>query len=174
MADFQWNGARGAAKSAKRNPREIASQVVEILKADPRLASAEIAGAGFINLRVSDEALPARVHREIASDARTGAQVLDCAAPRADHDYAGPNVAKPMHVGHRARLDFIGRVLPSSARTASAATRSWASAHFGDWGFQMGLLIQRHPRRGSPRSAALVDKLPETAVGADPADEADS
>ena len=60
LADFQCNGALAAAKSAKRNPREIAVQVVEQLKADPRLASVEIAGVGFINMRVSPAALAAR------------------------------------------------------------------------------------------------------------------
>jgi hypothetical protein len=56
LADFQCNGALAAAKSAKRNPREIAVQVVDHLKGDPRLASVEIAGVGFINMRVSAEA----------------------------------------------------------------------------------------------------------------------
>ena len=53
LADFQCNGALAAAKQAKANPREIAGRIAERLKADPAVASVEIAGPGFINLRVS-------------------------------------------------------------------------------------------------------------------------
>ncbi len=164
LADFQCNGALAAAKSAKRNPREIATQVVEILKADPRLASVEIAGAGFINLRVSDEALSVRA-REIAADARTGAQVLD-APRRVLIDYAGPNVAKPMHVGHL-RASIIGESIKRLYRFRGDEVLG--DAHFGDWGFQMGLLISAILDEDAA-IAALVDKLPETAADADPAD----
>lgn len=164
LADFQCNGALAAAKSAKRNPREIATQVVEILKNDPRLSSVEIAGAGFINLRVSDEALSVRA-REIAADARTGAQVLD-APRRVLIDYAGPNVAKPMHVGHL-RASIIGESIKRLYRFRGDEVLG--DAHFGDWGFQMGLLISAILDEDAA-IAALVQKLPETAAGADPAD----
>ncbi|MDR6627761.1 arginyl-tRNA synthetase [Caulobacter segnis] len=164
LADFQCNGALAAAKSAKRNPREIATAVVEILKADPRLASVEIAGAGFINLRVSDEALSVRA-REIAADARTGAQVLD-APRRVLIDYAGPNVAKPMHVGHL-RASIIGESIKRLYRFRGDEVLG--DAHFGDWGFQMGLLISAILDEDAA-IAALVEKLPETAAGADAAD----
>ncbi|ADG08851.1 arginine--tRNA ligase [Caulobacter segnis] len=166
LADFQCNGALAAAKSAKRNPREIATQVVEILKADPRLSSVEIAGAGFINLRVSDEALSVRA-REIAADARTGAQVLD-APRRVLIDYAGPNVAKPMHVGHL-RASIIGESIKRLYRFRGDEVLG--DAHFGDWGFQMGLLISAILDEDAA-IRALVEKLPDTAAGADPADEA--
>ncbi len=136
LADFQCNGALAAAKSAKRNPREIAQQVVERLQGDPRLASVEIAGAGFINLRVSAKALSDRAD-EIAADPRLGAQVLD-APRRVLVDYAGPNVAKPMHVGHL-RASIIGESIKRLYRFRGDEVLG--DAHFGDWGFQMGLLI---------------------------------
>jgi arginyl-tRNA synthetase len=136
LADFQCNGALAAAKSAKRNPREIAVQVVDILKTDPRLASVEIAGVGFINMRVSNGALAARAN-EIAADPRAGAEPL--AAPRRVLvDYAGPNVAKPMHVGHL-RASIIGESVKRLYRFRGDDVVG--DAHFGDWGFQMGLLI---------------------------------
>ncbi len=136
LADFQCNGALAAAKSAKRNPREIAAQVVDILKTDPRLASVEIAGAGFINMRVNGEALAARAN-EIAADPRAGAEPL--ARPRRVLvDYAGPNVAKPMHVGHL-RASIIGESVKRLYRFRGDEVLG--DAHFGDWGFQMGLLI---------------------------------
>jgi arginyl-tRNA synthetase len=136
LADFQSNGALAAAKIAKANPREIAARVAERLKGDPRLAAVEIAGPGFVNLTVSDAALTERA-REIAADRRLGAERV--AAPRrVVVDYAGPNVAKPMHVGHL-RASIIGEAIKRIFRFRG--DQVWGDAHFGDWGFQMGLLI---------------------------------
>ncbi|PVM84715.1 arginine--tRNA ligase [Caulobacter radicis] len=155
LADFQCNGALAAAKSAKRNPREIAVQVVEQLKADPRLASVEIAGVGFINMRVSPAALAARAD-EIAADERAGASLL--ADPRRVLvDYAGPNVAKPMHVGHL-RASIIGESIKRLYRFRG--DQVVGDAHFGDWGFQMGLLITAVMDEDAFISA-LMDKLPD-------------
>lgn len=166
LADFQCNGALAAAKSAKRNPREIAVQVVEILKGDPRLASVEIAGVGFINMRVSDEALSARA-REIAGDERTGAHLLETPR-RVLIDYAGPNVAKPMHVGHL-RASIIGESIKRLYRFRGDDVVG--DAHFGDWGFQMGLLISAIMDE-DPFINALMEKLPEAPRGFSSADEA--
>jgi arginyl-tRNA synthetase len=135
LADFQSNGALAAAKAAGRNPRDIAAKVIEHLKSDPRLAAVEIAGPGFINLRLTGEALTARA-REIAADLRTGAPVVE--PRRILIDYAGPNVAKPMHVGHL-RSSIIGESLKRLHRFLGDEVLG--DAHFGDWGFQMGLLI---------------------------------
>jgi arginyl-tRNA synthetase len=136
LADFQSNGALAAAKAAKANPRVIAERVSERLKADPRLQSVEIAGPGFVNLTVSNNALTERA-REIARDPRFGAEQV--AIPRrVVVDYAGPNVAKPMHVGHL-RASIIGEAIKRIFRFRG--DQVWGDAHFGDWGFQMGLLI---------------------------------
>jgi arginyl-tRNA synthetase len=155
LADFQCNGALAAAKSAKRNPREIAVQVVEQLKADPRLASVEIAGVGFINMRVSPAALAARAD-EIAADERAGASLLE-EPRRVLVDYAGPNVAKPMHVGHL-RASIIGESIKRLYRFRG--DQVVGDAHFGDWGFQMGLLITAVMDEDA-FIAALMDKLPD-------------
>jgi arginyl-tRNA synthetase len=136
LADFQCNGAMAAAKTAKRPPREIAVQVVEQLKDDPHLASVELAGLGFINLRVSNAALANRVN-EIAGDTRAGASEVE-RARRVMVDYGGPNVAKPMHVGHL-RASIIGEAVKRIFRFRGDEVLG--DAHFGDWGFQMGLLI---------------------------------
>src|SRR3982750_4332638 len=66
LADFQCNGALPAARQAKRNPREIAGQLVEALKDDPRLAAVEVAGPGFVNFRVTSAALSQRAN-EVAA-----------------------------------------------------------------------------------------------------------
>ena len=137
LADFQSNGALAAAKALKANPRELAGRVAERLAGDPRLASVEVAGPGFINLKVADAALAARA-AEVAAD-REHAGASTVAAPRkVVIDYAGPNVAKPMHVGHL-RSSIIGESLKRLFRFRGDTV--WGDAHFGDWGFQMGLLI---------------------------------
>ncbi|MDX5329781.1 MAG: arginine--tRNA ligase [Caulobacteraceae bacterium] len=136
LADFQCNGALAAAKQARRDPREIAAGVVAALATDPRLASVEIAGLGFINMRVSADALSARAN-EIAADPRAGAARLE-APRRVLVDYGGPNVAKPMHVGHL-RSSIIGEAIKRLYRFRGDEVVG--DAHFGDWGYQMGLLI---------------------------------
>jgi len=136
LADFQCNGALAAAKVAGKPPREIAQAVLEKLRDRPELETAEIAGPGFLNFRVSADALSARAN-DIAVDPRTGAEQV--AGPRrVIVDYAGPNVAKPMHVGHL-RASIIGESIKRLYRFRGDEV--WGDAHFGDWGFQMGLLI---------------------------------
>jgi arginyl-tRNA synthetase len=136
LADFQCNGALAAAKAARRNPREIAQAVVAALAGAPGIETAEIAGPGFINLRVSDAALSARAD-SLSADPRAGAAPL--ASPRRVLiDYGGPNVAKEMHVGHL-RASIIGESIKRLFRFRGDETVG--DAHFGDWGFQMGLLI---------------------------------
>ena len=137
LADFQSNGALAAAKTLKANPRELAARVAERLTNDPRLASVEVAGPGFINLKLADSALSSRAAEVAADNAHAGASVVD--TPRkVVIDFAGPNVAKPMHVGHL-RSSIIGESLKRIFRFRGDTV--WGDAHFGDWGFQMGLLI---------------------------------
>jgi len=153
LADFQCNGALPAAKVAKRDPREIAAEVVANLAGDPRLASVESAGLGFINMRVSDAALSARA-AEIAADPRLGA--LPVETPRKVMvDYGGPNVAKPMHVGHL-RSSIIGESIKRIYRFRGDTVVG--DAHFGDWGYQMGLLIGAVTDE-DPAIGALVESL---------------
>jgi arginyl-tRNA synthetase len=136
LADFQSNGALAAAKRLGRNPRELAAAVAEALADDARLAAVEIAGPGFINLKLTDAALGRRA-QEIADDPRLGAATV--AQPRRVLvDYGGPNVAKPMHVGHL-RASIIGESIKRLYRFRGDTVLG--DAHFGDWGYQMGLLI---------------------------------
>lgn len=137
LADFQSNGALAAAKALKANPRELAARVAERLTHDPRLSSVEVAGPGFINLKLSDAALAQRAAEVAADEALAGASP-NTPARKVVIDYAGPNVAKPMHVGHL-RSSIIGESLKRLFRFRGDIV--WGDAHFGDWGFQMGLLI---------------------------------
>lgn len=136
LAQFQCNGAMAAAKTAGRSPNEIASQVARQLATYPEISEVEVAGPGFINLTVTDETL-AEWGEDVAADPRLGHEgATDPMTVVVD--YAGPNVAKAMHVGHL-RATIIG---DSLARTFTfAGHRVVRDPHFGDWGFQMGLLI---------------------------------
>ncbi len=136
LADFQCNGALAAAKAGKGAPRQIALAAAEALASHPLVKSAEVAGPGFVNLRVRDEALAARLNA-MAADPRAGA-ARTTAPRRIIVDYGGPNVAKEMHVGHL-RASIIGEAIKRLFRFAGDEVQG--DAHFGDWGFQMGLLI---------------------------------
>ena len=162
LADFQSNGALAAAKRLGKNPREIAAAVADRLAGDPRLAGIEIAGPGFINLKIADATLADRAN-EIAADLRLGAGSV--AVPRrVIVDYGGPNVAKPMHVGHL-RASIIGESIKRLYRFRGDEVIG--DAHFGDWGSQMGLLIGAVMDE-VPAIRALVDD--GNACGAAPAD----
>ncbi len=136
LAQFQCNGAMSAAKVAGRPPREIADQIVSIIVEDEGVADASVAGPGFINIDLTPSSLAAWSNRLWADD-HLGFSVAE--KPRTVVvDYAGPNVAKAMHIGH-IRATIIG---DSLARLfAFAGHKVIRDPHFGDWGFQMGLLI---------------------------------
>ena len=136
LAPYQCNGALAAAKQAKRNPREIAQAVAEHLAAAHPGLKIEIAGPGFLNITPPANAYAARANA-IAEDERTGGQLSD-APIRLMIDFGGPNVAKPMHVGHL-RSSVIGDCLQRLMRFRGHEVTS--DIHLGDWGLQMGHLI---------------------------------
>jgi arginyl-tRNA synthetase len=153
LADFQSNGALAAAKRVGKNPREIATAVAARLEADDRLSGVEVAGPGFINLKIADAALSARAG-EIAADPRAGGE-LAATPRRVMVDYGGPNVAKPMHVGHL-RSSIIGEAIKRLYRFRGDTVVG--DAHFGDWGYQMGLLIGAVADE-NPAVAAEIERL---------------
>jgi arginyl-tRNA synthetase len=143
LAQFQCNGALPAAKQAKTNPRALATKVADRLKQNPIFAKVEIAGPGFINLDLTDEALAVRV-AAVSKDDRLGAPETGTGKTMVI-DYGGPNVAKPMHVGHL-RSAIIGDSLKRLFRA-----NGWkviGDVHLGDWGLQMGQLISEVELRG--------------------------
>ncbi|MES1156830.1 MAG: arginine--tRNA ligase [Alphaproteobacteria bacterium] len=136
LGEFQCNGALAAAKSAGRKPREIAEDAAAKWNALALAPTPTIAGPGFLNFSVTDAALTARA-QEIADDPRGGAHKVEKPS-RVVVDYGGPNVAKGMHVGHL-RASIIGESIKRIFRFRG--DQVWGDAHFGDWGFQMGLMI---------------------------------
>ncbi|MFF5928542.1 arginine--tRNA ligase [Streptomyces hydrogenans] len=142
-ADFQANGILALAKRLKGNPRELATKVVESIPANDVLKEIEVSGPGFLNITVSDAAIVETLAAR-AADARLGAP-LNEAAGTTVIDYAQPNVAKEMHVGHL-RSAVIGAAMVEILEfTGETVVRRH---HIGDWGTQFGMLIQyliEHP-----------------------------
>ncbi|MFJ6751264.1 MULTISPECIES: arginine--tRNA ligase [unclassified Streptomyces] len=144
-ADFQANGMLALAKKLKGNPRELASQVVAGIPTGEGalIKEIEVSGPGFLNITVADEAIITTL-AERAADDRLGVPY----APEAGTtviDYAQPNVAKEMHVGHL-RSAVIGAAMTEILEfTGEKVVRRH---HIGDWGTQFGMLIQfliEHP-----------------------------
>jgi arginyl-tRNA synthetase len=141
LAQFQCNGALAAAKAAKSNPRAIAEKIAVRLKANPLFSKVEIAGPGFLNLDLADDALNLRAAAlEPGRGADTGA------GQTVVIDFGGPNVAKPMHVGHL-RSSIIGDCLQRLYR--ANGWRVISDVHLGDWGLQMGQLISEVELEGT-------------------------
>lgn len=154
LAQFQCNGAMAAAKTAGRPPREIAEDVVGRLAAFEEITSASIAGPGFINIDLTDDAI-SEWARRAGSDDHLGFRA-DITPLTVVVDYAGPNVAKAMHVGHL-RATIIG---DSLARLFTfAGHRVIRDPHFGDWGLQMGLLLVAVEDEGIAPEAITLDDL---------------
>ena len=133
LADFQCNGAMGSAKQAGKAPRDVAADVAEKIADHPTIASVDIAGPGFLNIKVSDAALSERAEF-IRTDEKCGAALAP--DPQVTIiDFGGPNVAKPMHVGHL-RSAVIGDTLQRLLRFLGDDVTS--DTHLGDWGFADG------------------------------------
>jgi arginyl-tRNA synthetase len=136
LGEFQANGALAVAKAAGKKPQEVAQNVAASWTATELAPAPAIAGPGFLNFKVTPDALTKRA-QFIADDAHAGASSVEHKR-RVIVDYGGPNVAKGMHVGHL-RASIIGESIKRIYRFRGDEV--WGDAHFGDWGFQMGLVI---------------------------------
>ena len=179
FGDFQANGALALAKPLGLKPRAIAEQIAACLQADPAFTALclepEIAGPGFLNLRLRPEALAAELAARLADPrlgvplAGTGA-ALDSAAPGGEAsgeaglvspaepvivDFSSPNIAKEMHVGHlRSTIigDALARVLEFRGHQVLRLN------HVGDWGTQFGMLIT-HLKQVAPQALTTADAV---------------
>ena len=134
--DYQANCAMSLGKALGKPPRTVAQTLVERLRLDDLLEPPEVAGPGFINLRLRTDWL-ARQVRTMAADDRLG--VAPVSPPKTFViDYSSPNVAKPMHVGHL-RSTIIGDALARLLRFLGHTVV--ADNHLGDWGTQFGILL---------------------------------
>lgn len=136
LCEYQCNGAMAAAKAYKKAPIAIATEVREKLAGNPMFASVEACPPGFLNLILAPEYLSKYVDY-MAEDARLGVDTVE--RPQTIMiDYGGPNVAKPLHVGHL-RSAIIGESIKRIGRFMGDTMIG--DVHLGDWGLQMGLII---------------------------------
>lgn len=144
LCHFQCNGALSGAKLYHKAPIIIAREVASRLSERPEFSVAEAALPGFINLTLSDQYIVSLLNG-IAADENLGVPQIG-AGKTIVIDYGGPNVAKPLHIGHL-RSAIIGE---SIKRTAKAlGYKAIGDVHFGDWGTPYGLTIAEYKARHS-------------------------
>ncbi|WP_189217762.1 MULTISPECIES: arginine--tRNA ligase [Streptomyces] len=144
-ADYQANGILALAKKAKANPRELATRVVARIESGDLLKDVEVSGPGFLNVTITDRAITENLAARYADpDGRLGVPYAENAGTTVI-DYAQPNVAKEMHVGHLRSAVIGDAVVQILEFTGETVVRRH---HIGDWGTQFGMLIQyliEHP-----------------------------
>lgn len=142
LCEYQCNGAMAAAKTYRKAPIMIANSVVEKLQDSPVFESVEAVNPGFINLKVKKEFLADYLNRMLADPKLS---VEEAKNPKTIViDYGGPNVAKPLHVGHL-RSAIIGESIKRMGRFLGH--KVIGDVHLGDWGLQMGLIITELSKR---------------------------
>lgn len=137
LCEYQCNGAMAGAKQYHKAPIAIAGEVAEKLEGSRVFREAVAAAPGFLNLKLSEEYL-LKVVQEMASDSKFGLEKPE-KAKKIMIDYGGANVAKPLHVGHL-RSAVIGESIKRINRYVGHEVIG--DAHLGDWGLQMGLVIE--------------------------------
>lgn len=142
LCQFQCNGAMVAAKAYKKAPIMIAQEIVEVLQDNSRIKEITAVMPGFINITLSDEFLA-----EYINDMRINKD-FGCEKEKSPKkviiDYGGPNIAKPLHVGHM-RSAIIGESLKRIFKFMG--NDAIGDVHLGDWGTPMGLVIAELKRR---------------------------
>ncbi len=142
LCEYQCNGAMAGAKAYHKAPIMIAEDVVVFLKDSKLIKEVEAVKPGFINIKL-EEAAVSEYLNEMAADADLGLEKMS--TPRKIViDYGGPNVAKPLHVGHL-RSAVIGESLKRINR--KVGNEVLGDVHLGDWGYQMGLIITELGKR---------------------------
>ena len=136
FGDYQFNGIMKLAKVLKKNPRAIASSMVEYIDTTGMISKVEIAGPGFINIWLNNEWLSNEA-TNILNDGRVGVGIVE-KPQKVVIDYSGPNMAKQMHVGHL-RSSIIGDTL--ATLLTFLGNDIIRQNHIGDWGTQFGMLI---------------------------------
>ena len=132
LCEYQCNGAMAAAKEYRKAPAMIAKDVVEHLAESKALEMAEAVNPGFINLKVSGDFL-AQYLQNMKTAENLGVEKAK-KSKKMVLDYGGPNVAKPLHVGHL-RSAIIGESIKRMGRFLGHEIIG--DVHLGDWGLQM-------------------------------------
>lgn len=141
FGDYQYNGIMSLAKKYHKNPREIAEELLILLKKDDLYKDVNIAGPGFINITFSDEQLVKHMN-ELLQNIEINYTGIE--PKKIFFDYGGANVAKALHVGHL-RSANIGEALKRLCK--SLGCNVMADAHLGDWGRPIGLVMLEIKKR---------------------------
>lgn len=156
FGDFSTNAAMVMAKSAGKNPRELAAEILPQLQELEFLADASIAGPGFINIKLRDEFIWDAAAKPHNCKSDTPKKI--------DLDYGGYNVGKALHIGHL-RTSIVGDTFNRIAKHLGHTTKSYN--HIGDWGRPMGLIIAWILEYGMPKNADELNKIyPESTARA--------
>lgn len=153
LCEYQCNGAMAAAKTYKKAPIMIANDVVAFLKENELFSMAEAVNPGFINLKIASAFLT-KFLNEMQADENLSIE-KEKAPKTIIIDYGGPNVAKPLHVGHL-RSAIIGESIKRMGRFLGH--KVIGDVHLGDWGLQMGLIITELKKR-SPELVYFDDSF---------------
>lgn len=157
LCQFQCNGAFAAAKQYHKAPFVIAGEVAAVLAENLIFAEVQAVRPGFLNLTVTDVFLAEAAKTQMA-DPHLGIHQADF-PETIIIDYGGPNVAKPLHIGHL-RSAIIGEALKRLAR--AVGHRVLGDVHLGDWGLQIGLVIAELSERYPDWRCFAPDFNPET------------
>ena len=142
LCEYQCNGAMAGAKKYHKAPIMIAEEVVAKIPENGYISGAEAVKPGFINLKTNPAAV-ADYLNQMEADEKLGAEEVE--NPKTIViDYGGPNVAKPLHVGHL-RSAIIGESVKRITRFMG--NKVIGDIHLGDWGYQMGLIITELKKR---------------------------
>lgn len=148
FGDFSTNAAMVGAKSAGKNPRELANEILPKLRELDFVADASVAGPGFINIKLREDFIwhaAAQPHATKTSDPK-----------KIDLDYGGYNVGKALHIGHL-RTSIVGDTFNRIAKFLGHTTKSYN--HIGDWGRPMGLIIAWILEYGMPKNATELNQI---------------
>ncbi|MBR5154075.1 MAG: arginine--tRNA ligase [Alphaproteobacteria bacterium] len=148
FGDFSTNAAMVMAKSAGKNPRELAGEIAPKLADLPFVAETSVAGPGFINIKLKDDFLIAPEKYNIVTP-KSESLVVDL-------DYGSYNIGKALHIGHL-RTTVVGDTFNRIARALGHKTKSYN--HMGDWGRPMGLIIAWILEYGMPKNADDINVI---------------
>ena len=155
LCEYQCNGCMAAAKKLHKNPMEIAQEVSGRLQNNSNFESVVAAAPGFINIKLSKALLSFYV-REMSNEHHYG--VTTDRPQKIVIDYGGANVAKPLHIGHL-RSAIIGESLKRMG--SYMGHEMIGDIHMGDWGLQMGLIIEELKDRGREQADFTIAELEE-------------
>ena len=156
FGDFSTNAAMAMAKSAGKNPRELANEILPKLRELDFVADVSVAGPGFINIKLKDDFIWHAAQEPHNTKTENPKKI--------DLDYGGYNVGKALHIGHL-RTSIVGDTFNRIAKFLGHTTKSYN--HIGDWGRPMGLIITWILEFGMPKNADELNKIyPESTARA--------